>query len=107
MYRYLFRKNSYILLYFILAPLRALSSVAVAGALSISIDFANSGDLADIWKYVLVFTVYILLDLFIDAADQAVRVRITKRVMVSLKADVYHKLSRMCYVRFFQRNSAD
>ena len=107
MYRYLFKKNPYIFLYFILAPLRALSSVAVAGALSIAIDFANSGDLTDIWKYVLVFSVYIVLDLFIDAADQAVRLRITKNVIVALKSDVYHKLSRMCYIRFFQRNSAD
>lgn len=107
MYKYLFRKNPYILLYFILAPLRALSSVAVAGALSIAIDFASNGDMADVWKYVVIFSVYILLDLFIDAADQAVRLKITKNTIVALKGDVYHKLSRMCYVRFFQRNSAD
>lgn len=107
MYEYLFRRNPYILLYFILAPLRALSSVAVAGALSIAIDFASNGDLADVWKYVVIFSVYILLDLFIDAADQAVRLKITKNTIVALKGDVYHKLSRMCYVRFFQRNSAD
>lgn len=107
MYRYLFRKNPHILLYFILAPLRALSSVAVAGALSIAIDFATNGDLSDVWKYVVIFSVYILLDLFIDAADQAVRLKIAKNTIVALKSDVYHKLSRMCYVHFFQRNSAD
>ena len=107
MYRYLFRKNPHILLYFILAPLRALSSVAVAGALSIAIDFATNGDLSDVWKYVVFFSVYILLDLFIDAADQAVRLKTAKNPIVALKSDVYHKLSRMCYVHFFQRNSAD
>lgn len=107
MYRYLFRKNPGILLYFLLAPLRALSAVAVAGALALAIDFANNGDLADVWKYVLVFGVYIALDLLIDAADQAVRLRITKNTMVTLRSDVYHKLSHMSYVRFFQRNSAD
>lgn len=107
MYRYLFRKNPGILLYLILAPLRALSAVAVAGALAIAIDFANNGDLADVWKYVLVFGVYIVLDLLIDAADQAVRLRITKKTMVALRSELYHKLSHMCYVHFFQRNSAD
>ena len=45
MVRYLFRKNPGILLYLLLAPLRALSAVAVAGALALAIDFANNGDL--------------------------------------------------------------
>lgn len=107
MVRYLFRKNPGILLYLLLAPLRALSAVAVAGALALAIDFANNGDLADVWNYVLVFGVYILLDLLIDAADQAVRLRITKKTMTALRSDVYHKLSHMCCERFFRRSSAE
>lgn len=107
MYRYIIRKSPGIILYFILAPLRALSAAACAGALAVAVDYANGGDLSRVWKYVLVFSVYILLDLIIDALDQAVRLRLTKRAMVALKSDVYHKLSHMCYVHFFQRNTAD
>lgn len=107
MIRYLFRKTPGILLYLLLAPLRALSAVAVAGALAVAIDFADNGNPADVWKYVLVFGVYIVLDLLIDAADQAVRLRITKKAMTALRADVYHKLSHMYCARFFQRSSAD
>lgn len=107
MYRYLLRKNPCILLYFILAPLRALSAVAVAGALSIAIDFATNGNLTDVWKYVLLFGIYILLDMVIDASDQAVRLRLTRDTMIRLKADAYHSLAHMSYEHFFQRNTAD
>ena len=73
MYRYLIRKNPKILLYLITSPLRAISSVACAGALAAAIDYANGGQISQIGKYILVFSVYILADLLIDAADQAVR----------------------------------
>ena len=79
----------------------------MAGALSIAVDFANSGRLEEVWKYVIAFSAYIVVDLLIDVADQAVRLKITKQTMVALKTDVYRKLSRMCCVHFFQHNTAD
>ena len=69
MYRYLIRKNPKILLYLITSPLRAVSSVACAGALAAAIDYANGGQISQIGKYILVFSVYILADLLIDAAN--------------------------------------
>lgn len=107
MYRYLIRKNPYILLFLIVSPLRALTSVALAGALGMAIDYATSGELGAVWKYVVVFGVYILIDLAVDAADQYARFQVTKRAMVTLKKDLDHKLSRMCYLHFFGQNTAD
>lgn len=107
MVKYLFRKNPHILLYFILSPLRALSSVAVAGALSIAIEYANGGELDQVWNYIIFFGIYIILDLLIDASDQAVRLKIIEKTMVALKSDVYCSVSRTCYTHFFQQNSAD
>ena len=50
MYRYLIRKNPKILLYLITSPLRAVSSVACAGALAAAIDYANGGQISQIGK---------------------------------------------------------
>ena len=107
MYRYLIRKNPKILLYLITSPLRAISSVACAGALAAAIDYANGGQISQIGKYILVFSVYILADLLIDAADQAVRLKVAEQTMTALKADIYHKLSHMCCDKFFSHNTAD
>lgn len=107
MYRYLIRKNPSILLYILISPLRAVSNVACAGALAVAVDYANNGELNNAWKYAVFFGAYILLDMLIDVADQAIRLRVTEQTMVQLRTDVYHKLSRMCYLHFFQHNSAD
>ncbi len=107
MYRYLIRKNPKILLYLITSPLRAISSVACAGALAAAIDYANGGQISQIGKYILVFSVYILADLLIDAADQAVRLKVAEQTMTALKADIYHKLSHMYCDKFFSHNTAD
>ena len=50
---------------------------------------------------------YILADLLIDAADQAVRLKVAEQTMTALKADIYHKLSRMYCDKFFSHNTAD
>lgn len=107
MYRYLIRKNPKILLYLITSPLRAISSVACAGALAAAIDYASGGQISQIGKYILVFSVYILADLLIDAADQAVRLKVAEQTMTALKADIYHKLSHMYCDKFFSHNTAD
>ena len=107
MYRYLIRKNPKILLYLITSPLRAISSVACAWALAAAIDYANGGQIGQIGKYILVFSVYILADLLIDAADQAVRLKVAEQTMTALKADIYHKLSHMYCDKFFSHNTAD
>ena len=107
MYRYLIRKNPKILLYLITSPLRAISSVACAGALAAAIDYANGGQISQFGKYILVFSVYILADLLIDAADQAVRLKVAEQTMTALKADIYHKLSHMYCDKFFSHNTAD
>lgn len=107
MYRYMIRKNPYLLLYLIVSPLRSVSAVAVSGALSSAINYATGGSLGDVWKYVLAFTLYILIDFAIDASDQAARFHIMKRTMIALKSDIYHKLSHMCYLHFFSNNSGE
>ena len=107
MYRYLIKKNPKILLYLITSPLRAISSVACAGALAAAIDYANGGQISQIGKYILVFSAYILADLLIDAADQAVRLKVAEQTMTALKADIYHKLSHMYCDKFFSHNTAD
>lgn len=87
--------------------MRAISSVACAWALAAAIDYANGGQIGQIGKYILVFSVYILADLLIDAADQAVRLKVAERTMTALKADIYHKLSHMYCDKFFSHNTAD
>ncbi len=107
MYRYLIRKNPYILLYLLMAPLSAVSSIACAGAVAAAVDYASSGDLSQIWTYLAFFGAYILLDFAIDTGAELVRYRLAKQTMMALKMDIYHKTSRMCYLHFFQRNTAD
>lgn len=107
MYRYMIRKNPYLLLYLIVSPLRSVSAIAVSGALSSAIHYAAGGSLGDVWKYVLAFTLYILIDFAMDASDQAARFHIMKHTMIALKSDVYHKVSQMCYLRFFASHSGE
>lgn len=107
MYRYLIRKNPYILLYLLMAPLSAISSIACAGAVAAAVDYASGGELSQIWTYLAFFGAYILLDFAIDTTAELIRFRLTKRTMMALKMDVYHKTARMCYLHFFQHNTAD
>lgn len=107
MYCYLLRKNPAVILYLILAPLSALCSVAAAAAMAAAVDYASGGALSEIWRYLLFFAVYILLDFVIDTAARLAKIRLVKQTMVALQSDVYHKISRMCYLHFFQRNTAD
>lgn len=94
-------------MYLITTPLRAVSGVLCAGALASAVDYANGGDLAHVWGYLIAFAGYILFDLAIDALDQWVRLHLAKRTLVALRTDAYHKLAHMCYLHFFQHNSAD
>lgn len=107
MLKYLIHKNHYILLYLLVSPLRAISNVACAGALAVAINYASSGELSSAWQYALFFGIYILVDLLIDMADQAVRFKIAERTMTALRADAFHKLANMCYTHYFEHNSAD
>lgn len=107
MHRYLFRKKSSLILYAILAPLSAISSVLVAGAMAAAVDYAGGGELSDIWGYLIFFGVYIALDFLVDTGARLARLRIVKNTAASLMSDVYNKIVHMPYLAFSRRNSAD
>lgn len=107
MYRYLLQNKIHIALYLIFAPLSAVCSLAVSAGMAAAIDYANGGNLSDIWKYLIVFDVYILLDLATDQIFKSVRFRLVKRTMVNLRLDLYRSISRMEPRRFALKNTAD
>lgn len=107
MFKYLFRKNALVIAFFILAPISAICSIAVSTAMAAAIDYANGGQLADIWKYLIVFGGYILFDLLIDQSFKYVRYHILKKTMLKLRSDVYDHVVRMDNVKFGMRNTAD
>ena len=107
MHRYLFKKDPCVVLYLISAPLSALSSIAVAGAMAAAVDYASAGTLSELWTYLIFFAAYIALDFLIDTAARLSRVRLVERIMTDLLAGVYGKLTRMSCNRFFQHSPAD
>lgn len=107
MHRYIFSKKNGVILYILLAPLSALSSIAVAVAMAAATDYAIGGNLDDIWKYLIFFGIYMVLDFLIDTSFEFIRAKLVKKTMCSLLSDIYRKISLMPASRFSQRNSAD
>lgn len=107
MCKYLFRKNALVIAFFILAPISAICSIAVSTAMAAAIDYANGGQLADIWKYLIIFGGYILFDLLIDQTFKYVRYQILKKTMFNLRSDVYNHVVHMDNSKFGMRNTAD
>lgn len=86
------KRDKLVALYCLLSPLRALSAVASAWALGAAVDYAQSGQLLHIWKYVLIFSAYILTDMAVDIADQWVRLKLTQHSVTLLKGDLHRRL---------------
>lgn len=107
MLRYLLRNNKLIFAYLPLAPLRALCSMALSASMAAAIDYASSGQLNDIWKYLIAFGLYIIIDFVVDQSCITVRFGIIKKTMKNLRADVYRHIMRMEYTAFSKKNSAD
>lgn len=107
MLRYLFRNNTWIFAYVPLAPLRALCSMALSASMAAAIDYASGGNLDDIWKYLLAFSLYTLIDFVVDQSCITVRFGIIKKTMKNLRTDVYRHSMRMEYDAFHRKNSAD
>ena len=107
MLRYLLRNNKLIFAYLPLAPLRALCSMALSASMASAIDYASGGQLDDIWKYLLAFGLYIVIDFVVDQSCITVRFGIIKKTMKNLRADVYRHIMRMEYTAFGKKNSAD
>lgn len=107
MLRYLLRNNKLVFAYLPLAPLRALCSMALSASMAAAIDYASGGQLDDIWKYLLAFGLYIVIDFVVDQSCITVRFGIIKKTMKNLCADVYRHIMRMEYTAFSKKNSAD
>lgn len=107
MYRYLFRNKLEIILYMLLAPVSALCTLAVSAGMAMAIDYANGGDLSDAWKYLIMFSAYVLVDFCVDYTFENIRHRLSKKAVVGLKSDIYHKVVNMRYDRFTEKNTAD
>lgn len=107
MLRYLLRNNKLVFAYLPLAPLRALCSMALSASMAAAIDYASGGQLDDIWKYLLAFGLYIVIDFVVDQSCITVRFGIIKKTMKNLRADVYRHIMRMEYTAFSKKNSAD
>ena len=107
MLRYLLRNNKLIFAYLPLAPLRALCSMALSASMAAAIDYASGGQLDDIWKYLIAFGLYIIIDFAVDQSCITVRFGIIKKTMKNLRADVYRHIMRMEYTAFSKKNSAD
>ncbi len=107
MLRYLFRNNTWIFAYLPLAPLRALCSMALSTSMAAAIDYASGGNLDDIWKYLVAFGLYILIDFVVDQSSITLRFGIIKKTMKNLRTDVYRHIIRMEHDAFRRKNSAD
>ena len=107
MLRYLLRNNKLIFAYLPLAPLRALCSMALSASMAAAIDYASSGQLEDIWKYLIAFGLYVVIDFVVDQSCITARFGIIKKTMKNLRADVYRHIMRMEYTVFSKKNSAD
>lgn len=107
MLRYLLRNNKLIFAYLPLAPLRALCSMALSASMAAAVDYASGGQLDDIWKYLMAFGAYIVIDFVVDQSCITVRFGIIKKTMKNLRADIYRHIMRMEYTAFSKKNSAD
>ena len=100
MLRYLFQKNSFVPVYLILAPLRALCSMVLSASMAAAVDYASGGHLEDIWKYLITFGLYIFIDFVVDQSCITVRFGIIKKTMKNLRADIYRHIMHLDHPQF-------
>ncbi len=83
------------------------TKVACAFALSSAIDYAMTGKLTDIGKYVITFAALILASFLADAADQWLLWKVHETRSAALRGDALKKLLMMPFNKFAEKSSSD
>lgn len=92
MLRYIIKEKKEFLLFLVLMPLRALSSVAVMTIIASIIDFAMGGSLTQLPKYIMYFGVYILVDFLINVFDAKIHFTLIQKSTSRLKQRLFQKM---------------
>ena len=107
MNKYLFTNKKAFIEFLILVPIRAFSAVAVTFVITSIIDFATSGSLVQLPKYLLLFGVYILFEFIVNVLNAKLHFRIIQDSTIKLKSDIYHKIYTLSKQEFEQKSIAD
>lgn len=92
MLNFIIKEKKEFLLFLVLMPLRALSSVAVMTIIASIIDFAMSGSLTQLPTYILYFGVYILVDFLINVFDAKIHFTLIQKSISRLKQRLFQKM---------------
>lgn len=104
---YLSRGGWHLAMYLVLAPLNALVEIGLAAAMAAAVDYAMSGQLQDMGRYVGVYALYVLLGFAVGYGVKRARILLLGRVISALKQDVYDRVMHLPYPKFRESNSAE
>lgn len=88
-FTYLRQGKGHLALYLLLAPLNALVEIGLAAAMASAVDYAMSGQVGDMGRYVGLYALYVLLGFGVGYGVKRARILLLGRVIAALKQDVY------------------
>ena len=106
-FTYLRQGKGHLALYLLLAPLNALVEIGLAAAMASAVDYAMSGQVQDMGRYVGLYALYVLLGFGVGYGVKRARILLLGRVIAALKQDVYEHVMYLPYPKFRENNSAE
>ena len=106
-FTYLRQGKGHLALYLLLAPLNALVEIGLAAAMASAEDYAMSGQVQDMGRYVGLYALYVLLGFGVGYGVKRARILLLGRVIAALKQDVYEHVMYLPYPKFRENNSAE
>lgn len=105
--RYIKTSRVYLALYIIIAPANALIEIGLAAAMASAIDYAMTGTLENLGRYIAVYLLYVACSFVAGCGVKRVRIRLLGKLIPALKNDVYTSIIHLPYPVFREKNTAE
>lgn len=107
MFKYFIKNKLTVIAFAFIMPVRALATIMLTRLISDVIDIAMAGDFAKLPYSLVTFVIYTAGLFLLNVADHYSLQRIIESAMNALRGDIYHKFSRLSWLKYTANNKGD